>query len=876
MAENIPIQFPLGGISETQAYNDSQKPTVNRPEKVLNVRPFDAIQRRARGGQRTGIERFIDEELDGGSSIRHMTSVVEAVPISTSASFGTEYSGSGVAANRDSPNVAVSSDAAIVVCSPETDALYYQQFDPVDGWGANSGELDTLPTFTNGGTVAFAPNDRLVLQGASGANRNFSISIFDDNASPVDFSSGYTSIEHDDDGDGLVIPTFHSTHNLAIVNGNALLELDWDDAVSSGSVPSESSLNMEGLPGTGFLFLDKYPDRIVELDPGDDEVILREFDPDTKTVGQSLSVVSLPDEISVDVQKVRVNQGGDILTSGDGGASDRIIYCDGETFTNSGTISGVQATSPSDGIPQVSSDGTLFYASDDLYAADLVGLTASNEVSHDATNDVETGSGCVTPFVYNEDNNIVFWADGNNQALRAVRFNTAQLTPSGRETKLIAFAGGNLYRSDSPPSTFSTVDGSTGIVSQSVRPATSALLQQLFICDGREDGYHYYDVLDDQVRDWVDDITAGELPTDPDGGGARIIATYRGRIVLAGLEAEPQNWFMSESGDPFNFDYFPETTSSTQPVAGSASDAGELADVITALIPFQDDVLIIGGINSIWLMRGDPAAGGQLDAVTRQIGIVGSRAWAYDESLILYFFGFNGLYRMSPGGGQPELVSGQRLAKTFEQIDLLNNEVQLVYDAVWQGVHVFICPPDQPDDADDAPDHYFWDRRTNSFWRDRYPAAIGPDSIHLFLGDSPSQRGVLVGGWDGYIRQFSEDASDDDGTAIESFARLPLIHPQMVWGQFQLQECQFTTEGEGNSLDVSIYRGKTPQQAIDSDTAIFTRTLQAGRNQPIRQRVRANALSFELGSAGSDTPWAFEAGNAIIQGVGRQRARSSE
>lgn len=453
------------------------------------------------------------------------------------------------------------------------------------------------------------------------------------------------------------------------------------------------------------------------------------------------------------------------------------------------------------------------------------------------------------------------------------------VTPASlRTTKIIAVAGGSVY-SGTPSIPMSVVSGGATLLTATGRVGAQAAagtsVQGVFFCDGTTSHYKYLDLPTNTIVDWAGAVTAGSLPAGSVDAtkACRIIVLWRGRIVMAGLQEEPQNWFMSAVDDPFDWDYSPATTVSTQAVAGntgdpSGIDGGLLGDVVTALMPLNADLLFIGGDHTLWVMRGDPAAGGSIDNITRQVGVVGQEAWTVDTRGNLYFFGNNGLYRLS--GDQLEQVSRGKLDRLFSSINTATNIVRLLYDREHQGVHIFITPalaePDEPTD------HYWWDERTDSFWRDQFPTTVGPTAVLLFDADDPDDRAVLLGGWDGYIRCVDRSTYNDDGTAIDSFVKFPLIHPAVPQGQFQLNEVQLALDADGSGAALDIYRGHTPQAAIAETTASFTKALVAGRNVPIRYRLRGNALVFRLRNNTAGQTWAYENGTAMIAGVGRQRA----
>lgn len=440
-----------------------------------------------------------------------------------------------------------------------------------------------------------------------------------------------------------------------------------------------------------------------------------------------------------------------------------------------------------------------------------------------------------------------------------------------RTTSLFAVAGGSIFKGSKDDGLSAVSGGSSALIDSGPIRMVPAF-SKMFFCDGRAAGYVYYDNDTNAITDWATDVTAGALPVGSVDStkACRIAALYRGRIALAGLSEEPQNWFMSVSGDPFDWDYSPATTSATQAVAGNSSDVGELGDIVTALAPFNDDVMIMGGDHTLWIMRGDPAAGGAIDNISRQVGIVQPTAWTWDAFGNLYFFGNNGLYRLPMNSATPELVSRNRLDKTFSEIDVAANYITVLYDREWQGIHIFITPINQPTTGSYC---YFWDERTDSFWRDQYPAALGPTASHLFDADDPDDRAVLLGGFDGYIRNFDAATSNDDGTAIVSRCRLPIVQPGQSLASSRMDELTILTDEDGDPVTLSIYTGHSAEDAVaqaDAGTAArFTKILPAGRALTMRPRIAQNAFAFTLANSVAGQTWAYETGSAVLATLNR-------
>ncbi len=68
----VDLQFPVGGLNKRYAYQS--QPPYTTPD-CLNVRPFETIEGRARGGSRPGLGKAMYEQLGSGNPIRLLTGV---------------------------------------------------------------------------------------------------------------------------------------------------------------------------------------------------------------------------------------------------------------------------------------------------------------------------------------------------------------------------------------------------------------------------------------------------------------------------------------------------------------------------------------------------------------------------------------------------------------------------------------------------------------------------------------------------------------------------------------------------------------------------------------------------------------------------------
>ncbi len=427
-----------------------------------------------------------------------------------------------------------------------------------------------------------------------------------------------------------------------------------------------------------------------------------------------------------------------------------------------------------------------------------------------------------------------------------------QISEAGRIYNIIAVSGGDIYYG-SPTGSLALAVSGENAVNTTGRVGAQSAYGDVYFVDGTN--YKVFDNSNGTVTTWT--ANTGTLPVSG-SNTARIIALYRGRIVLSGMIGDPHNWFMSAVGPDvsgvggvLDWDYDPAITSATQAVAGNNTDAGRCPDFVTCLAPYSDDLMFIGGDHTLWLMRGDPADRGRIDNVSYQTGIAGPDAYTFDPNGVFYFFGSGTIWRMA-AGGIPEPLSRNRMDKTFGDVDLTTNTVHLAWDNVRHGLFIFIVPS-----TEGSATHYYWDERTDSFWPITFPDAQGPTTVLAFDGDDPDDNALILGGFDGYLRKIDPLATDDDGTAINSYVIYPPIAVGGVLRNTKVDQITAVLDTNSDDVVLTVYAEDTPQKAIESSTIRFARTLSAGRTR-IVNRVLGNAIMFKLSNSVDETTWAIE------------------
>jgi hypothetical protein len=342
-----------------------------------------------------------------------------------------------------------------------------------------------------------------------------------------------------------------------------------------------------------------------------------------------------------------------------------------------------------------------------------------------------------------------------------------------------------------------------------------------------------------------DTTTYGTIPDK-----AYLICAYRGRMVLSGNPEYPHQWYMSKVADPFNFLYGADDPMSA--VAGNNADAGQCSDIIRALISFHDDYLIFGSASTIWVLRGDPVAGGSLDNLSDTTGIFGANSWCFDENRNLYFWGSGGIYVIKAD------FSGVRNLTAFTLPDIINDEaadpsthrITMGYDKKRHGIIVTITVLETGVNS-----NYFYSFKTQGFYPESYPDECGPYSLFYYDANDTTFADLLVGSKDGYIRKFSTSAKDDSTGAtstdpISSYVTYPITPLGEIDERGRLSELVFDLAGGGEGGDFSdtdsmswrLYSGDDAETVLEKMKA--TTAWADGTNYVIGNLVTYGGLEY--------------------------------
>ena len=372
-----------------------------------------------------------------------------------------------------------------------------------------------------------------------------------------------------------------------------------------------------------------------------------------------------------------------------------------------------------------------------------------------------------------------------------------------------------------------------------------------------------YNPATNTVAVWT--ATTGHVPP-----GCRVIAVYRGRMVLANQETAPHLIYYSRTLDPLDFDYAADDASAA--VAGQSSAAGQIGEEIRALIPWRDDYLVIGCPYSLWVLRGDPV-GGTMTNLSYEVGMVDFRAWCQLPDGALIFMARDGLYALPSGATTaPEALSRKTLPQDLIDADPTTHQITMGWDAGERVVHIF-----QTTLETRTGKHWAFHLDTGSFWADSLQIEHEPTAVLSYKTEVAENSRFLLGGRDGRIRFFSTRFENDDGADIPNYV---FYEPVRCGGSDYhdglVTQMNATLARWSGEVAWSLHAADTAEAAAAATaqtSGSWAPRLANGRQYSHYPRVRGGAISLRLAGDGR-TAWGVEEVGAMIRKGGKERVHA--
>lgn len=335
--------------------------------------------------------------------------------------------------------------------------------------------------------------------------------------------------------------------------------------------------------------------------------------------------------------------------------------------------------------------------------------------------------------------------------------------------------------------------------------------------------------------------------------GCTVVEQWQDSLVWGYDPDNPHRMYKSERGDPTEY-----TTGGTNPGDayswGASTTAGQIPDRVRSIMAHNDDYLAIGCEKGAFVQRGDPLLNdGQIDTIQNEVGILDKKATCRSPDGYMICMTTDGLYRMPPvADARMEPLSTLILPQELKSIDTSLYTVQLEYDVAFRGVHIMVTP-----NTAGSSTHWFVDLDNSAFHRTTIASSMEPTAMCAFAqtGETPT---VYLGCRDGYIRKFSNSASDDDGEDVTSRVDIGpiMLAPGAYDGMLDAIDVRIGEDSDDVRLYVRV--GESVEQAFNADMIELTEEdhpLPAGVGYTYRPRLRGQAAIITLTSTGR---WAFE------------------
>lgn len=263
--------------------------------------------------------------------------------------------------------------------------------------------------------------------------------------------------------------------------------------------------------------------------------------------------------------------------------------------------------------------------------------------------------------------------------------------------------------------------------------------------------------------------------------GCKMVCRYNDRLTFAGDIYNPHLWYMARQGDPTDWQYVLVIPDEGQAVAGNNSSAGTIGEPITCMLQHDDDYLIWSGTRSMYVLLGDPAAGGRISNIAQNIGIIGTDAWCYGPNREVVFLTHDGIYTNASGVESPiQSVSREKLPRQLRNINPDTHHVTMSYDTLERGIHIMVSPFQSTGTSY----HYFMIWPDQTFWSQDFHADRDPFCLFEYSPTEQDRGGMIMGGRDGYIREFTFDSLFDDGKEVKSIV---MSSPFYLGGDSQME-----------------------------------------------------------------------------------------
>ena len=399
--------------------------------------------------------------------------------------------------------------------------------------------------------------------------------------------------------------------------------------------------------------------------------------------------------------------------------------------------------------------------------------------------------------------------------------------------KLIAVSGGDVRLIDATSSTMLT-DGESALSSSVNAIYVANLGAYAFFADGSATP-KYYEPDGDAVLPWMSMGGNGTVPSE-----FKYIESWDKRLVVFGFDDAPDEYAFAARNDGFDWQYTSDTPLTA--ISGSTGSIGRFPGKLSAMIPYNDDLLLMCGDNSIHELTGDPSDGGVLSQVTSEVGVAPGRAWVQDLFGNVFFFGsLGGVYRLSLDTS-PVKISSNAVERRLQNIDPSTAQITMQHDEQRQGLWLFIWEPSTNNSFS-----YFYSYRTEGWFPiefaegDYRPVVSSKMTDGSFTGTTE----IILGCPDGFIRKLDSTLQLDESSRFPAHAVMGPFIARSGMGDDVLVEHLSSNFSRLSRAKVTVRSGDTPEEAVENPKDMWSTNVSGRENSFPRTGAPSVSVKIE-------------------------------
>jgi hypothetical protein len=252
--------------------------------------------------------------------------------------------------------------------------------------------------------------------------------------------------------------------------------------------------------------------------------------------------------------------------------------------------------------------------------------------------------------------------------------------------------------------------------------------------------------LDYKVYDYDTDLVTTWAPTDVPVNNI-IGCEWDQRLVLCGDEDSPHVISMSRQDDPDDWAF-------AEPIEDrSAAFQDALNFAVRAIVPHENQCLLVGGISNWEVYRGNPRYGGRRARLSYVNGPICQTGWCKTPDGWVYYMSRDGIYRIPPGcGDTPQPVSRDIIPDELIGLDGVSDICYMAYCPRFRRIYISVV-------GGSSEGGYWLNPTTHAFWPITQPEGVTIQSLYHHPTLETAEKSGVMYGVSGGLKRYDTTAA---------------------------------------------------------------------------------------------------------------------